>query len=68
MPDCVIKRCNRKILAKNGVSMVQKIWGICKQLGATYKCEEEVMVNFAEKLKDRDRECKVVLGIINGVP
>lgn len=34
--DSVIRRSNSKILDKKGESAAQKIWGICKRLGALY--------------------------------
>lgn len=58
--DSVIRRCNSKILAWKGESTAQKIWGICKRLGASYSWEDQMTTNFVEELESRDRNEKAL--------
>lgn len=57
-----MRRCNAKIRSGKGENAAEKIWGICKELGATYIGVDDEMVNFVEEFENRDKLGNMALG------
>lgn len=66
--DGTIRTCNKRIALGKGVSQSKKLWGICKEVGVTFRGDDAQMVSLVEELESRDKTTKVAKAEVGGNP